>query len=207
MRYTGFVRNIVLCLAGVILLAGCAQKFTADVTRFHELTAPGGETFAIVPNADQEGGLAFQEYATLVRAELDRLGFRPAASRDMADYIVRMEYSAMTGREVQEGGGSRVNVGVGVGGGGRSSTSVGVGANIGLGGGSERASVIIRSLSLTMTRREDDQRVFEGHVVSEGRSRNLSDVMPYLVQAMFTDFPGESGTTRTVEITPENGAD
>ena len=206
MRYMFPPRNFVIVLIGIFLLAGCAQKFTADVTRFHELAAPSGETFAVVPNAEQQGGLAFQEYAGLVRAELERLGFTPATSQDTADYLVRMDYGTTAGREVQEDR-SRVSVGVGVGGGGRSSTRVGVGANIGLGGGSERASVAIRNLSLTMTRQSDGQRVFEGHVTSEGRISNLSDVMPYLVDAMFTDFPGESGTTQTVKIKVTDDAD
>ena len=42
--------------------------------------------------------------------------------------------------------------------------------------------------------------LFEGRVESVGKDNRLADVMPYLVQAMFTDFPGTSGVTKQVTI-------
>ncbi|MCH8684019.1 DUF4136 domain-containing protein [Pedomonas mirosovicensis] len=42
--------------------------------------------------------------------------------------------------------------------------------------------------------------LFEGRVESVGKDNRLPEVMPYLVQAMFTDFPGTSGVTKQVKI-------
>jgi hypothetical protein len=36
---------------------------------------------------------------------------------------------------------------------------------------------------------------------------NLPEAMPYLVQAMFTNFPGESGRTQKVELELPKGKD
>jgi hypothetical protein len=43
-------------------------------------------------------------------------------------------------------------------------------------------------------------RVFEGRVESNGTESSLPEVMPYLITAMFNNFPGESGTTKVVTI-------
>ena len=43
-------------------------------------------------------------------------------------------------------------------------------------------------------------RLFEGRVQSRGRQNRLPDIMPYMITAMFTNFPGESGVTKVVTI-------
>ena len=43
-------------------------------------------------------------------------------------------------------------------------------------------------------------RVFEARAVSEGPSASLAPVMRAMVQAIFEDFPGPSGKTRTVSV-------
>lgn len=47
--------------------------------------------------------------------------------------------------------------------------------------------------------------IYEGRTVSEGLKKNLPEIMPYLIEAMFTNFPGESGVTRTVRVEIANG--
>jgi len=47
--------------------------------------------------------------------------------------------------------------------------------------------------------------VFEGRVESVGRDKRLPEVMPYLVEALFTDFPGESGVTREIKVEVPRG--
>jgi hypothetical protein len=46
----------------------------------------------------------------------------------------------------------------------------------------------------------DGEKLFEGRAVSVGRDNRMPEIMPYLVQAMFTNFPGESGVTKMVAI-------
>jgi hypothetical protein len=42
--------------------------------------------------------------------------------------------------------------------------------------------------------------LFEGRAVAEGQRREIAPVMPYLVRALFTGFPGSSGTTVRVDV-------
>jgi hypothetical protein len=42
--------------------------------------------------------------------------------------------------------------------------------------------------------------LFEGRVRSSGRQGELAEVMPYLITALFQNFPGESGVTKVVTI-------
>ena len=55
---------------------------------------------------------------------------------------------------------------------------------------------------------ENPTRVFEGSAVSTGTNGQIEPVMPYIVQAIFDQFPGASGETRTVriEVPPDSEA-
>jgi hypothetical protein len=41
------------------------------------------------------------------------------------------------------------------------------------------------------------KKLYEGKVVSSGFSDQLAKVLPEMVKALFEDFPGQSGSTRT----------
>ena len=41
------------------------------------------------------------------------------------------------------------------------------------------------------------KKLYEGKVVSNGSSNQLMKVLPTMVKALFEDFPGQSGSTRT----------
>jgi hypothetical protein len=43
-------------------------------------------------------------------------------------------------------------------------------------------------------------RIFEARAISEGESASLAPVMRAMVQAIFEDFPGQSGRTRVVKV-------
>jgi Domain of unknown function (DUF4136) len=45
--------------------------------------------------------------------------------------------------------------------------------------------------------------VFEGRAVSIGSSKDLPKVMPLMIDALFSEFPGENGSTVRVTIKPE----
>jgi len=47
------------------------------------------------------------------------------------------------------------------------------------------------------------ERVFEGKANAQSRSNSLSYLVPNLVDAMFTDFPGGNGETLRISIAPE----
>jgi len=46
----------------------------------------------------------------------------------------------------------------------------------------------------------NNERLFEGRVESIGASRQMQEVMQYLITVLFSNFPGESGVTKVVTI-------
>jgi len=178
-----------------VLLAACAQTVSTDVTRFNQFAGPPMGTFTITPGPGQANSLAFTSNAAIISAELQRIGFMPVAEGEMPDYTVG--YTAT--QERFDAGSERgpVDVGVGVGGGSRG-TSMGVGIGFNLGSGKSDTGYI-NKLDVTMEK-PDGSRVFEGHASAMSRSQGLSEIMPYLVKAVFTDFPGENGASDTIDV-------
>lgn len=204
-------------------LAACASPFNASVQRFNaQLPAPQGQTFAIVADdAAMAGGLEFSQYAGFVSTKMQALGYTPAADPATADLIVRFDYGVDKGREQVRrtafrdpfwspwyGYGPRGYYGRPY----RYRPGFRpIGAwNYGWYdpwldgyGGYESYTVFISGISLKIDSRADGKRLFEGRAEAASTSNRLSYLVPNLVEAMFTDFPGNSGETVRISVAPE----
>lgn len=224
-------RRIASAIAVPLLLAalgGCATPFKADVQRFQgQLPAPQGQTFAIVADDPKDaGGLEFSQYASLVGAQMQKLGYTPA-NAEVADMIVRFDYGVDQGRDrIRQTGfndpywggwgggwgrfGGGFGPGFGRGWGGGWGRGWGFGwhdpfffGGPGFGGGVDVVTVYTSGVDLKIDRRTDGQRLFEGKAEAASQSNRLSYVVPNLVEAMFTGFPGNNGETVRISIAPE----
>ncbi|MEQ1497619.1 MAG: DUF4136 domain-containing protein [Novosphingobium sp.] len=210
-------------LASLMLaaLAACATPFNANVQRYSQaLPAPQGQTFAIVAE-DQAlaGGLEFSQYAGLVAGKLQALGYVPAADPATADMIVRFDYGVDKGREkVRQsahvdpfwqpwyGYGRRSYWGSrrGYYNPYRPMGAWGYGYyDPWFDGGYESYTVYISGISMKIDRRADGTRLFEGRAEAASTSNRLPYLVPNLVEALFTDFPGRSGETVRISVAPE----
>lgn len=211
-------------IAGAALaLAGCATPFKADVARFQtQLPAPQGQSFAIeASNPALQGGIEFGQYANLVAGELSRYGYRPAANGERPDMVVRMDYGVDKGRErvvsspgfgdpwyggygpsfyrpviVRGHGGRRFVYGY---------RDPFLWGGFGPGWGYNDVSsytVYTSGLNLQINRAADGYRLFEGHAEAQSRDNNLQAIVPNLVEAMFTGFPGNSGERVRITVAP-----
>lgn len=213
----------------LLILAGCATPFKADVARFQQLPPAQGQSFTIVP-ADPAllGSIEFNQYASLVGQRLQSQGYRPSLDPATADLVVSFDYIIDNGRErvrttgFNNGFGPGFGPGFGFGGfnrfggfGGFNRFGVapfGFGFNDpfifggGFGGGFVDVSsytVYTSELDMKIDRVADNQRLFEGRAMAQSRSNNLTYLVPNLVEAMFTEFPGNSGETVRISIAPE----
>ena len=67
--------------------------------------------------------------------------------------------------------------------------------------GSADIEVFRRRLELDIdSRTQVGKRYYEGRVENTGDSESMTGVMPILVRALFTDFPGNNGQTRRVDV-------
>jgi len=212
------MKKLLLLAAAAAALSGCAENFNARVSRFQALPAPAGQTF-VVQAADPrlQGGIEFGQYARIVAAELVRQGYQPATDPARADLVVRMAYSVDRGRE-------RVVSSPGFGYGGFGYNGFGYGGFYGrrgyvfgfndpflyggfggFGGYTDVRSytVYTSELDLKIDRTDNGQRLFEGTARAQSRDDDLPRLVPNLIEAMFTGFPGNSGQTVNITIAPE----
>lgn len=195
--------RLIVALAAVLMLAGCASKFRTDVASWHRLPPPSGETFVIeARDPRKQGSLEFQQYAGLVAAELQRVGYRPAARGAQPNLVVRFDYGLDGAREkVRSYGGGFYGGYFGY----HRPYWGGWGGGYGFGYDDypdvRSVTVYQRRLELEIADAGNPgQNLFETRVVSDGRSNRLEQVMPLMVRSLFTDFPGPSGVTREVTI-------
>ncbi|MFO6448066.1 DUF4136 domain-containing protein [Erythrobacter sp. NE805] len=199
--------TLVLPVAAALGLSACATPFKADVSRFAvPLPAPQGQTFAVVAEDPKlAGGLEFATYANAVAAELTQLGYTRAASPESADMLVRFDYRVDGGRERVR---TDFNGAAGFGPWGRWGGWGGWGGGWGFGfndpffGGPDVRSytVYTSGVDVKIDRRADGQRLFEGKAEAVSRSNRLPRLVPNLVDALFTNFPGNSGETVRITI-------
>lgn len=187
-------------LAAAALLGACAQTIKSDVTRFHQSAVPTSGTVAIVAIDERKSGsLAFSQQAADVMDHLVREGFTPAREGVPPDYIAQLDFYQRPLANDFDRNGSSVSVGVGGGSGGYHSggVGVGIGTSFDLGGsGSQSAN---RLVVLWMDQVSSGERVFEARVQSLGPADNFQNALPYMIDALFDGFPGQNGTTITVE--------
>lgn len=196
-------KRILILTPVLFLLAACASTFQADVTRFHRLEKPSGQTIKIEPqDPRKKGSLEFQTYAAMIAPELQKLGYKVVATDQPSNLIARVDYKVSDGNTVVRSFPDHLNYGYGY-----YQPWFGPWYDFGVYRNSDVTSYIVypRRLSLQIVRADlkpDDPgwMLYEGHVVSQGRNDNLPDVMPLLIQALFTDFPGQSGSTNEVNI-------
>lgn len=200
--------RIALPLALAAGLAACAPSFKADVSRFAStLPAPQGQTFAVVAEDPQlAGGLEFALYADLVGNELAELGYAEAASPEAANLLVRFDYGVDNGRERVRTTGGRFNDpffgpwGRFGGFGFRRGYAFGFYDPF-LGGPDVRSYTVYTSeIDLKIDSTATGERLFEGQAQAVSRTNRLQSLVPNLVDALFTDFPGNSGETLRITI-------
>ena len=221
------LRKTILTLAAPLALLGlsaCTTGFPAQVSRFQAMPAPQGQSF-FVQAADEEnrGGLEFAQYADLVRQHLLAHGYAEASSARDATLIVTLDYGVDDGRERVEArpdpfnAGSPFGYGYGYRGFGRPYYS-----RFGYfgrhrspfywgwhdpfwGGGYDVYSYTVYTsyLDLDIRRSADGQSLFEGLAQARSRSDELPVLVPNLIEAMFTGFPGNSGETVRITVMPE----
>lgn len=199
------------------LVSACSSTFKSNVSRFHELPTPQGESVVIVAaDPAKSASLEFASYANIVGTYLARQGYVPAGD-GKADLIVALEYSVDDGKVMVRSYGSRFAFGYGYG--FHHFGHRGHFSHFGHFGrfghyyspfygyydpfGYDVRSYVNYTRKLTMEIRpnnEGSKNMFEGTVESKGRSNDLPDLMPLMVQALFTDFPGVNGTTDRVVI-------
>ncbi|WP_308910375.1 DUF4136 domain-containing protein [Pseudokordiimonas caeni] len=190
-------------IAGLLGLAACSGRdTTSEVTRMHDPALPETGKVAIRPTVMiSESDDGFTEFARLIATELREEGYSVVDDPSDADLIAFVDYEVSTEYRNWRQHWSPPYSGYWFRRGVYSPYIYPWEESFYNFGPSTRVYVTddikyARSLELDIVKplAGPDRTVFEGHAVSLGRNADLSEVMPYLVAAMFSDFPGEGGT-------------
>ena len=210
MRFSNLAAAMALGLAAFGLSA-CAQTLKTQVTRYQAMPAPQGQSFVVVPGGGMatNGGLEFQHYASVVTQQLAARGYTPAANAESASMIVQLGYRVGPGQMRYEsdpfgydpfyGPGSRFfypRFGFGFG----SPFYYGWGSPFGYGGGVDSYVEFHSEAELHIRAARTQQPLFDGRAQARSQTNRLDVLVPDLVQALFTGFPGQSGETVKITI-------
>ncbi len=219
MRIKKFAAAIGLGVSAVVLSA-CAESISTTVSRYQAMPAPQGQTFFVVPvgGMANNGGLEFQRYAGIVAQQLQARGYAPATDARSANMIVQFGYGIDRGqvRYVSSPGfpasrpwgafgdpfyspfySPRFGFGFGYG------YRWGWEDPFWYGGRDIDSYVEYRSqIDLHIRQAGTNAPLFDGRAQARSETNRLDVVVPALVDAMFTGFPGRSGETVRITIPP-----
>jgi len=209
MRLKKFAAAALLGVAALGLTA-CASSITSTVSRYQAMPAPQGQTFFVVPGGGMatNGGLEFQRYAGLVAQQLQARGYSPASSAQGATMVVQLGYVVDKGqvRYVEDpfyrshfydpfySPFYYPRFGF------RSAFSYGWNDPFWYGGGVDSYVEYHSELELHIRGAGTNQPLFDGRAQARSTSNRLDIVLPSLVEAMFTNFPGQNGETVKITI-------
>ena len=205
--------------AAILLLSACATGLPTQVSRFQAMPAPAGQSFVVAPSdRAKSGGLEFAQYADHVRRNLVALGYSEARSQGDATLVVTLDYGVDQGRErvvatpdpfgdpwSYRGFGHRPFFSrFGYYGRYRSPFMWGWHDPF-WGGGYDVSSYTLYTshLDMDIKRASDGQSLFEGHAQARSRTDDLPALVPNLIEAMFTGFPGNNGERVRITVMPE----
>ena len=207
--------------AALLALGGCATGLPTQVSRYQAMPAPAGQSFVIqAADPEDRGGLEFSRYADLVRRHMIEQGYSEAPNPQAATLVVSLAYGVDDGRQQVV---TRPSLGYGrfgyggfgyrpywsrFGGYGRLRSPFYYGWDDpfwwrGYGEDIDVYTVFTSYLDMDIKRAGDGESVFEGTARARSRTDELGVLVPNLVEAMFTGFPGNSGETVKITVAPE----
>lgn len=200
--------------AAALGLSACASSITSTVSRYQAMPAPQGQTFFVVPGGGMadNGGLEFQRYAGLVAQQLQARGYAPASGPQTANMVVQLGYGVGKGqvRYVEDPfsrsryydpfyspfyrGFHYPRFGY------RSPFYYGWNDPFWYGGGVDSYVEYHSQIDLHIRQSGTNAPLFDGRAQARSTTNRLDVVIPSLVEAMFTNFPGQNGETVRITI-------
>ena len=207
-----------MCLVVFTVLTGCASQITAKVTRFNQWPVDiANSVFSFTRPADGLNDLEQQAYEAKVQDELEKLGLRRAASGQVGRLQVDITTGSSTRNKQFREPIYRDNyvyhppfrdaAGNLYGGfwapdpfgrryvGDRTVTRT-----------VQVSQLRLRLLDSQGSPQGKPRAVFDGRAIYEGENEDLPALVPFLVRALFDEFPGQNGKVQTLRFDSKTGA-
>ena len=214
---------ISIFLTATVLLSGCASVIRTEVTAFHAWPADVPDTSYVFERTKaQDDSLEYRSYENLVRNTVRGVGLQEANAAKKPSLKITFDYGQqiVDVRTIEPVVVDPYFYGSGFYGGGfygRGPYRRGFYGGPFIGYGIDpfywgpplvryqdvSYPVSHRQLHLLISRYTDSKSVYEVTVRSQGQNPSLAAVMPYMVRSAFSNFPGQSGVTRTIDMKME----
>ena len=198
-----------------VAMSACAEQINTTVSRYQAMPAPQGQSFYVEPGGGManNGGLEFQRYAGIVAQQLEARGFTPASNVQSANMIVQFGYGVDRGQVRYTSdpasfgpfgyggfygpgwGFYRPRFGWGFTGGYRWGWN-----DPFYGDGIDSYVEYHSQIDLHIRQAGTNAPLFDGRAQARSETNRLDVVIPSLVDAMFTGFPGRNGETVKITI-------
>ncbi len=218
--------RLLLCVALSVVVAGCGGLVRSEYTPYHSLNSNNSrQTVFVVPGNDAlQGSLQFESFKAKLEHEFQGAGFAISRDRASATLLAFFTYGIDDGRTTvhtgstpvygQTGGGTTYQSGTvssyGTGGYGTgsysgSSYTMPTYGIVGSQSYSYDVTTYTRVLALDLLDRKelDDGRikkVYEAKLTSKGSSGQIACVFDAMLTALFAEFPGSSGKSRSIDV-------
>jgi Domain of unknown function (DUF4136) len=194
-----------IAAALALALAACTNAIQSDVVGFGAAPKPAGERVVVLPSDPRlANSLEFESYRKIIEEELLRVGYTPV--RDSSGATIRASVSYTITRAADEVIESWPDCY----------------PHFYFRRGYYRDPIwyrydcwaypavtvypkYLRELTIDLDRSGSSvpERLYEGHVHSLGSGSNLGEIVPYMIIAMFRNFPEGNGRWRSVTITED----
>ena len=182
-------KSILTQLSVLVLLSACNSSYTTEVVSFHDLTASSGNKVVIVAGRDVKAGPSFEKFANTIEAKLVHEGFNPASGAE-ADIVVTVNYKVQEKVEIPTGFYWRDMVFI---------TEPNFTRQARLYNDFTYPIQHLRFLDIVMSDK-DGKVLFESSGISIGGLSRLDKVLPFMLEALLDNFPGESGTVKNITV-------
>jgi len=199
--------NRLFLILGILALSACSSVFRSNVATFHDMAVPGGERVLLIPmDEEKKDSLEFRDYASVLASHLQKYGYKQAGD-DEPQLIAGFDVSINDGREKLQTrpGISPYYSGYGYWHWGRYWGHYwGNSFHRDPFGDRDIIARTVYTVTLTVElRKPNGDIVFEGRADAEVRKKAVPEAVPFLAEALFQSFPGESGVTRRVILETE----
>ena len=187
------IKTLFIKLSALVLLSACNSSYTTEVISFHDMAASNGNKVMIVPGRDVRPDATFAHFANTLKARLNKEGFSSVNGGE-ADIVVTVNYKVQEKVERPTDFYWRDVIFI---------SEPNLTHTTRLYDNFVYPTKHIRSLDIVMSN-SNGRVLFEGRGISVGGFKNIDQILPYMLEAVLEDFPGESGTVKEITINEED---
>ena len=192
----------------VLFLSGCATVDTMTTPFYTQEYKNAGTISVIAAVADVSYSPEFLQFKSRIEQKLAANGYSIASNPSEAEYIAFVTYGIDDGQNTVVSTPMLGQTGTTVSSSGGSSYTM---PSYGVAGSSiTSASQYTRAIALDIVvaasvKEGHPKKIYENRAKSVGSCRAISGVFDEMLEAMFEDFPGQSGKKRTVTVSFKGG--